>query len=212
VTFVGRATRVRVVSLTCARSWVLLTPIHFSSRCYPSSMCAHRAPSTIPRSDVLSDVVPSSSPSSRSPSDSEGVDIAPISSFSKRKASLSPKGSRHPQKFARTDTSHRLGMTVTGTKSTSLIKDGFESRPSAASVPSRKRKRVLLPRNRELVHSLLRSGSGDSKRSNGQFQSYTSNLSSEATEVRRPGNHSEVIEVLSDDDTPPPGNFLPFLC
>jgi len=150
-------------------------------------MCAHRDPSTIPRWEVLSDVEPSSSPSIRSPSDSEGVDIAPSSSLSKRKATLSPKGSRHPQKLARTDISHRPGMTVTETRTISPTNDVFESHASSASVSmkKKKRKKVLLMRNRELMHSLVKFGSGDSERNNDQSQSHTSNLSSEDTAAQK---------------------------
>ena len=154
------------------------------------------------------DAEPPSSPSSRNPSDSEGVDIVPISSLSKRKATLSPRGSRHPQKFARTDTPHRSGTTVTGTKTISPTEDVFESHASTASgsMKKRKRKKVLLTRNRELMHSLIKSGSGtfiilspggcrrmivsgDSRRNNGQSQSHSSNPSSEGLSVSTPPRH-----------------------
>jgi hypothetical protein len=139
-------------------------------------MCAHREPSKIPRLEVLSgkyascivrghistssafvDSQASSQSSGRSPSDSESVDLAVIGSSSKRKAPLSPMGLQRPEKITRTDTSHHPGMSVKETEATSRTQGTFESRPTTTSPISarRKRRKVLLPRNREALHPLF---------------------------------------------------------
>lgn len=139
-------------------------------------MCAHREPSKIPRWEVLSgkcascivrgyistssafvDSQSSSQSSGRSPSNPESVDLAVIDFSSKRKAALSPVISQRPQKIARTDTSHHPGMSVKETEATSRTQHTFESRSTTTSPISTKRKRrkVLLPRNRETLHPLF---------------------------------------------------------
>jgi len=134
-------------------------------------MCAHRMPLNIPRWEVLSgkcasciargyistssaavDSQPSSQSSGRGSSDSEGVDLAVNGSSSKRKAALAPMGSQRPQKITRTDTSHHPGRSV---KETEATQDTFESRSTTTPAISMKRRKVLLPRNREALHSLF---------------------------------------------------------
>lgn len=137
-------------------------------------MCAHRMPLNIPRWEVLSgkcascivrgcistssavvDSQPSSQSSGRGSSDSEGVDLAINGSSSKRKAALAPMGSQRPQKIAHTDTSHHPGRSVKETEATSRTQDTFGSRSTTTSAISTKRRKVLLPRNREALHSLF---------------------------------------------------------
>jgi hypothetical protein len=139
-------------------------------------MCAHRDPSKIPRWEVLSgkcascivrgyistssafvESQSSSQSSGRSLSNSERVDLPVIDLSSKRKAASSPMISQRPQKIARTDTSHHPGMPVKETEATSRTQHTFESRSTTASLIStiRKRKKVLLPRNREAQHPLF---------------------------------------------------------
>lgn len=137
-------------------------------------MCAHRVHSNIPGWEVLSsecascvvqgyvstssvfvDSQSSSHSSDRSPSDSEGVDPAIIGASSKRKAAFSPLGSQRLQKVARTDTSHHPGRSVKETEATSRTQNTYESRSTTTSPISRKRRKVLLPQNRETLHSLI---------------------------------------------------------
>lgn len=139
-------------------------------------MCANREPSTIPRWEILSGKCTSyfarshsltssafvvsqssSSPSSRSISDLGEVDLTLIGSLSKRKAALSPAGPQRPLKFPRTDTSHRPGRSMNEAEAITRTQGAFESRESPTSPKKRK---VLLTRNRELLHSLARPGSG----------------------------------------------------
>ncbi|KAF8482693.1 hypothetical protein DFH94DRAFT_376049 [Russula ochroleuca] len=167
-------------------------------------MCANRDPSTMPRWVTLSASQSSSSPSSRSISDLGEVDLTLIGSLSKRKAALPPAGSQRPLKFPRTDTSHHPGRSMNEVEATSRTQGPFESR---ANPTSPKKRKVLLTRNRELLHSLSKSGSGNLKRNNTLSQLRNAGLGSEATQTRSQGNSREII-VLSDDDddTPPPGN------
>jgi hypothetical protein len=146
-----------------------------------SPMCAHHESSTIPRWEILpgkcasrsvrgySFLTPSaflvsqssSSSSNRSPSDLEGVDIAVIGSLSKRKAALLPAGSQRTQKVARTDTTHRPGRSMKETEATSRTQGAFESRASTTSpIAKKKRRRVSLMQNRELMRSILKPGPG----------------------------------------------------
>jgi hypothetical protein len=139
-------------------------------------MCANRDPSTMPRwvtlsgrctpcfarshsltSSVFVASQSSSSPSSRSISDLGEVDLTLIGSLSKRKAALPPAGSQRPLKFPRTDTSHHPGRSMNEVEATSRTQGPFESR---ANPTSPKKRKVLLTRNRELLHSLSKSGSG----------------------------------------------------
>ncbi|KAI0000465.1 hypothetical protein BJV77DRAFT_389953 [Russula vinacea] len=126
-------------------------------------MCANREPSTIPRWEILSVSQSSSSPSSRSISDLGEVDLTLIGSLSKRKAALSPAGPQRPLKFPRTDTSHRPGRSMNEAEAITRTQGAFESRESPTSPKKRK---VLLTRNRELLHSLARPGSDNLKRNN----------------------------------------------
>lgn len=137
-------------------------------------MCAHRVPSNIPRWEVLSgkcascivqgyistssafvDSQSSSHSSDRSPADSEGVDFAVNGTSSKRKAALPPLGSQRLQKIARTDTSYHPGRSVKETEVPSRTQNTYESRSTTTSPISGKRRKVLLPRNRETLHSLI---------------------------------------------------------
>ena len=139
-------------------------------------MCAHREPSQIPRYEVItgkcascfvrgyistSSAFVDSQSSSRSsgigPSDSESVDIAVIGSSSKRKAALSPMGSQRPQKIARTDASRHPGRSMKETEATRRTRDTFESRSITTSPisPKRKRRKVMLPQNREALQRLI---------------------------------------------------------
>jgi hypothetical protein len=138
-------------------------------------MCAHREPSKIPRWEVLSGkcalcimrgyfstssafVDSPSSPQSngRGSSDSESVDLAVTGSSSKRKAALSPVGSQRPQKIARTNASYHPGESVKETKATSRTQDLFESRSTTSPISTRrKRRKVLLPRNRVALHPFI---------------------------------------------------------
>ncbi|KAI0302569.1 hypothetical protein BC826DRAFT_421263 [Russula brevipes] len=125
----------------------------------PISMCANREPSAIPTWEVLLDSQPSSPSGSRNSSDSERA--AGLSSLNnKRKAALPPATSLRPQKFARKETSRHPGMTVTEPEAVSRTKGAFRPLPSAASPITTKKKKVQLTRNRELLHSLLKPGSG----------------------------------------------------
>jgi len=136
-------------------------------------MCAHRESSRwevllgkcvsrivqsyISTSSVFVDSQSSSQSSGRSPSNPESVDLAVIGSSSKRKAALSPAGSQQSQKFARTDTSRHPGRSMRETEATSRTHDAFESRSTTTSptFPRRKRRKVLLPRNRETLHPFV---------------------------------------------------------
>ena len=92
-----------------------------------------------------------------SPSDSEGVDLAVIGPSFKRKAAFSPMGSQRPPKIARTDASHRPGRSMDETEATSRIQATFRLRSTTTSPISTKKKRrkVLLPQNREALHRLI---------------------------------------------------------
>jgi hypothetical protein len=103
----------------------------------------------------------SSSPSSsKVVSDLEDVDLAIIGSLSKRKAGLSPAGSQRPQKFARTDTSHRPGRSLKATEATSRTQGAFEPRASTTSPRRVKKRKGLLAPNREFLRPLPKPGSG----------------------------------------------------
>ena len=108
----------------------------------------------ISTSSAFVDSQSSSQSNGRSSSHSESVDLAVIGSSSKRKAVLSPGVSQRPQKIARTDTSHRSGMSVKETEASSRTQDTFGSRSTTTSpiYTKRKRRKVLLPRNREALH------------------------------------------------------------
>jgi hypothetical protein len=97
----------------------------------------------------------SSQSSGGSPSDSESVDLAAISSAFKRKATLPLMGSQRPQKIARTDASHHLGRSTKETEATSRTQGSPESRSTTTSPISTKRRKVLLPRNRGPLPSLI---------------------------------------------------------
>lgn len=106
---------------------------------------------------VFVDLQSSSQSSRRSPSDSQSVDIVAIGSSSKRKAAFPSMGSQRPQKIARTDTSHYPGRSIKETEATSRTRDTFESRSTTTSPISTKRKRrkVILPQNREVLQRLI---------------------------------------------------------
>jgi hypothetical protein len=139
-------------------------------------MCAHFEPSKVQRWEVLSgkcascitrgyfstssafvDSQSSSQSNGRGSSDPESVELAVIGSSSKRKAAFSPAGSQRPQKIARTDTSHHPGRSVKETEAISRTQDAFQSRSTTTSPMSRmiKRRKVLLPRNRETLHPFI---------------------------------------------------------
>ena len=139
-------------------------------------MCAHREPSNIPRWEVSSgkctsciiqgyfstssafiDSQPSSQSNGRGSSGSESMVFAVNGSSSKRKAALSPVGSQRLPKIARTDTSHQPGRPVRETEAPPRTQDAFVSRSTTTSPTSTKRKRrkVLLPRNREALHPFI---------------------------------------------------------
>jgi hypothetical protein len=113
-------------------------------------------------SDTFEDSSPSSQSNHTSPSDSERTDQAPINTLSKRKATLPPPGSQRPHKSARTDASHSPGRAATHSWAAKRTQDAFGSGTGAASPPTRKKRKVLLTRNGELLHSLrkLKSGAG----------------------------------------------------
>ncbi|KAI0256210.1 hypothetical protein BJV78DRAFT_445830 [Lactifluus subvellereus] len=126
-------------------------------------MCAQRDSSTITRWEVLSVSQSSSSSNTPAPSDLERVDLALMRPSSKRKAALPPEEAARPQKSALTDTSHRPGMTGTETEVSPHSQRLFDSpRAGVVSLSAMKkmRKKVSLRRNHELLHSLLKSGSG----------------------------------------------------
>ncbi|KAI0001377.1 hypothetical protein BJV74DRAFT_95738 [Russula compacta] len=168
-------------------------------------MGAHRGPSIIPRWETLSDPKSSSPSRSGGSSDSEDVDLSPITPISKRKATVPPVGSLRPQKSARPDTSRLPGMTVTETEESPRMQSAFVSRASVAS-PITKKRKVLLTRNHELLHSLLKPGSGNTRQNNVRSSPRNAGLSSAATQLHRPGNGREIIELLSDVDDAPLGN------
>src|SRR6266850_255574 len=97
-----------------------------------------------------------------SPSDSERTDLAPINTLSKRKATLPPPGSQRPHKSARTDASHSPGGAATQPWATQRTQDASASGTGPPSPATRKKRKVLLTRNGELLHSLrkLKSGAG----------------------------------------------------
>lgn len=99
----------------------------------------------------------SSASSGGSASNLEGVDIG---SLSKRKAGLLPAGFQRAQKVARTDATRRPGRSMKETETMSRTQHAFESRASTTSPISKKKGKVPLTRNGELVHSLLKPGSG----------------------------------------------------
>ncbi|KAI0283671.1 hypothetical protein BGY98DRAFT_685229 [Russula aff. rugulosa BPL654] len=171
-------------------------------------MCAHREPSKIPRWEVISDLQSSSQSSRRSPSDSQSVDIVAIGSSSKRKAAFPSMGSQRHQKIARTDTSHYPGRSIKETEATSRTRDTFESRSTTTSPISTKRKRrkVILPQNREALQRLIAPLTVDSRQNGHLFRPRNTGLGSEATRIRPQKNPVEIIELLSDSDTPPPGD------
>ena len=106
---------------------------------------------------------PSSSQSNHtSPSDSERKDLAPVNSFSKRKATLPPPVSQRPHKSARTDASHSPGRAVTQSWAAKRPQDAFVSGTGTTSPATKKKRKVLLVRNGELLHSLrkLKSSAG----------------------------------------------------
>ena len=122
----------------------------------------HNAPpeATALSSNTFEDLPSSSQSSHISPSDSEGMDLAPINSLSKRKATLPPTGSLRAQKSARTNSSHGPGRVVMQSAVTSGTQAAFQSRTGATSSVTKKKRKVLLPRNRELLHSLTKPKSG----------------------------------------------------
>ncbi len=140
-------------------------------------MCAHREPSKTTRWEVISgkcascivrgyistsstfvDSQSSSQSSGRSPSDSESMDLAVIGSSYKRKAALPAMGyHQRPPKIARTDTSHHPGRSMDETEATPRTRATFELRSTTTSPISTKKKRrkVLLPQNREALHRFM---------------------------------------------------------
>lgn len=104
----------------------------------------------------------SSSSSTKNPSDLEGVNLTALGSISKRKAGLLPAGSQRAQKVARTNTTHRPGRSMKETEATSRMHDAFKYCASTTSPTSRKKGKVSLTRNDELVHSLLKPNSSTS--------------------------------------------------
>ncbi|KAH8995629.1 hypothetical protein EDB92DRAFT_148434 [Lactarius akahatsu] len=163
-------------------------------------MCAYRDASA-PRWEILSDS-PSSSAQNNEDSESERVGRAANYSLPKRRAALPP--AERPQKFARTDTSRRPGMpSVESGVPSSTLKTVLESRPSTVSpsVVKRAKKKVVLTRNRELIHSLLKLASPST--SNGvPPRTRNTGTRSKDVQVKLPGNPREVIVLSSDDDTP----------
>ena len=141
-------------------------------------MCAHREPSKTPRWGVISGKCVScivrlrldiygyfvdSSPSSRrDPPGSQSADLAVTGSSSKRKAALPSSESRRPQKIARTDGSHHPGRSMMEPEATPRTRDTFEVRSTTTSPvsPKRKRRKVMLPQNRDLLQRLLAPPSG----------------------------------------------------
>ena len=104
----------------------------------------------------------SSSQSSHvSPSDSEEKELAPTNSSSKRKATLTPPGSLRPRKSARTDLSHGPRKAVRRSEAASRTRDASDSDTGIALPIAVKKKKVLLPRNREMLAKAM-SSSGTS--------------------------------------------------
>jgi hypothetical protein len=105
----------------------------------------------------------SSQSSHISPSESEEKELAPTNSSSKRRATLPPAGSLRPQKSARTDLSHGPRMAVRQSGPTSRMRDASDSDTGIALPIARKKRKVLLPRNREMHSSAkVKFGSGTS--------------------------------------------------
>ena len=96
------------------------------------------------------DSQPSSQSSYVSPSDSEEKELAPTNSSSKRKATLPPAGSSHPQKSARTDLSHGPRKAVRQSEAASCTPDPSDSDTGIGLPSAVKKKKVLLPRNRAM--------------------------------------------------------------
>jgi hypothetical protein len=154
-------------------------------------------------SNTFEDSSPTSSQSNHtSPSDSERTDPAPINTLSKRKATLPPPGSQRPHKSARTDASHSPGRVATQPWAAKRTQDASGSGTGPAS--PRKKRKVLLTRNGELLHSLrkLKSDAGtftlwspgvnirlfsdNSRRNNDQSLSRNGGPSSEGKSVSNP--------------------------
>lgn len=108
---------------------------------------------------------PSASTPSNEGSESERVRRAVKYTIPKRKAALPPV--ERPQKFARTDVSRRLGMPLGEPRSPSSSLN-VPSRPSAVSASGihNGKKKVVLTRHRELVHSLLKMAPASTSTSN----------------------------------------------
>lgn len=164
-------------------------------------MCAYRDAS-VPQWEILSDSL-SSSAQSNEGSESERMGRAVNYPLPKRKAALPPV--ERPQKFARTDTSRRPGMPSVEPRAPSNLSNVLESRPSAASPSDMKRgkKKVVLTRRRELVHSLLRLAPAAGTSNGVPSRPRDAGTHSE---VKRLGNPRDVIVLSSDDDTPSFGN------
>jgi hypothetical protein len=117
--------------------------ISLTSSAFVASASQSSSPSTSNRVSVLED-----------------VDLAIVGSLSRRKVVLSPAGSQWPQKFVRTDTSHRPGRSIKATEATPRTQGDFKRRASTTSPITVKKRKVLLAPNREPLHSLPKSGSG----------------------------------------------------
>jgi len=116
--------------------------------------------SYISTSSAFVDSQSSSQSSGISLLDSENVDLAVIGSPSKRKAASPPMGSQRSPKIARTDTYHHPGMSMKEAGATLRAQGTSEPRSTTTSPISSKRRKVLLPRNRESLHSLITTRNG----------------------------------------------------
>lgn len=119
--------------------------ISLTSSAFIASASQSSSPSTSNRVSVLED-----------------ADLAIVSSLSRRKAGFSPAGSQWPQKFARTDTSHRPGRSIKATEGTPRTQGSFKRRASTTSPITVKKRKVLLGSSRESTRLLPKSGSGTS--------------------------------------------------